>query len=296
VKRERLLLDHRWGECENLADGPALRAAIVDAYGNALEWNDLDAIENEFLDLRKTTSDSRRFFLNAPTSTADAWFAEYEWAARADPMKVIADGDVVTVGFDGSRQRARGVTDATALIGCRVADGHIFEIRIWEQPSNIEDWEVPTTEVDAEVRNAFARFKVVGFYADPAKWESQLSTWEAAFGLKLRVKATQQHPIHWWMSGGRRVYTARALEQFRSAALDGGMTHDGSSALTRHILNARMRSSAVGLQIGKDFPDSVRKIDAAVAATLAWQARVEALAQGLGARTTPGRGRIITLG
>lgn len=98
------------------------------------------------------------------------------------------------------------------------------------------------------------------------------------------------------MSGGRRVYTARALEQFRSAALEGGMTHDGSSALTRHILNARMRSSAVGLQIGKDFPDSVRKIDAAVAATLAWQARVEALAQGLGARTTPGRGRIITLG
>ena len=29
-----------------------------------------------------TTSDSRRFFLNAPTSTADAWFAEYEWGPR----------------------------------------------------------------------------------------------------------------------------------------------------------------------------------------------------------------------
>lgn len=294
VKRERLLLDHRWGDCENLADEKALRAAVADAYGDALAWNDADSIVDEFLDPRKLTADSRRYFLNAPTGAADAWMAGYEWAARVDVGKTIYDRDVVTLGFDGSRQRARGVTDATALVGCRVSDGHVFEIRVWEQPAGQDDWAVSTVEVEAEVRAAFARWKVVGFYADPARWESTIASWEAAYGTRLRVKASQAHPIHWWMTGGRRTYTARALDQFRSAVLDGELTHDGSSALTRHVLNARNRDSAAGMQIGKETPESPRKIDAAVAAVLAYRARLDALGAGLGTtkrRVIPARMR-----
>jgi hypothetical protein len=45
-------------------------------------------------------------------------------------------------------------------------------------------------------------------------------------------------------------------------------------------LNARRRSSRSGTQIAKDHPDSSRKIDAAVAAVLAWQARLDAVAAG----------------
>jgi hypothetical protein len=36
------------------------------------------------------------------------------------------------------------------------------------------------------------------------------------------------------------------------------------------------------VQIAKDHPDSPRKIDAAVAAVLAWQARLDAIAAGVG--------------
>jgi hypothetical protein len=39
------------------------------------------------------------------------------------------------------------------------------------------------------------------------------------------------------------------------------------------------------VQIGKEHPDSDRKIDAAVAMVLAWQARIDALAKGIGNRT-----------
>lgn len=285
ARRQRLLFDHRWGECEDLTDEAALRHAILDAYGEAMAWNDLDGIVDEFYDPRTAPADSRRYFLNAPTNAGDAWLTQPEWAPRFD-LKLVADREPITLGFDGSRARSRGVTDATALIACRVSDGHIFEplpVCVWEQPAGPEgkDWRVPVAEVDLAVAACFERYNVVGFYADPAKWESYIAAWEARYHDRLKVKATRQYPIAWWFTGGRLTQIVRALEQFHSAVVDGEMTHDGSYALTRHILNARRRPTRSGLTIAKEHPDSPKKIDAAVAAVLAWTARLDALAAGV---------------
>lgn len=290
TKRERLLLDHRWGQIdpENLGDEKQLRAALVDAYGDALEWNDLDGLVNEFFENRADVADSIRYFLNDKSTASNAWIASYEWEPRVDATKVVADRDVITLGFDGSRKRARGVTDATALIGCRVSDGHLFEIAVWEQPKGArgKDWEVPTVEVDRAVRAAFKKWTVVGFYADPARWESYVSQWESTFGHQLKVRSTQGHPIEWWMTGGRAATTVKALRKFQDAVLNGELTHDGADALTRHVLHARTFPSSYGTQIRKEHPESERKIDAAVAAVLAWEARLAAVAKGLGKSRT----------
>lgn len=289
TRRARLLYDHRWGECEDLSAEEQLRAAILEAFGEAIEWNDVEAIIDEFYDTRNDPQDSRRYFLNATGSTVDAWLAPYEWSARVDAAKVVADGERITVGFDGSRKRARGVTDATALIGCRLSDGHLFEIRVWEQPPGPagEDWQVPVVEVLAAVENAFTRWTVVGMFADPAKWESHVTDWEAKYGPQLKVKATRDHPIEWWMTGGRSVYIVRATDRLHNAIVDGEMTHDGSYALTRHMLNARRRTSRSGIQIAKEHPSSSNKIDAAVASILAWEARANALAKGVNEEPAP---------
>lgn len=289
TRRERMLFDHRWGECEDLGDEDALRAAVVDAFGEALEWNDLDGIIDEFYDPRTDPVDSRRFFLNAPSSTADAWIAGHEWAARKriDPPVEVGPREPVVLGFDGSRRRSRGITDATALIGCRVSDGHLFQVRVWEQPPGVDDWDVPREDVDAAVAGAFGRYNVVGFYADPAKWESYIATWEAAYGGRLKVKASRQHPIEWWMTGGRSGLIVAATKSFHDAVLDGDLTHDGASELTSHVLQARRRVTRSGVQISKENPDSPRKIDAAVAAILAWQARLDAVAAGVKAEAMP---------
>ncbi|MGO1562624.1 MAG: hypothetical protein ACTHW7_12450, partial [Actinomycetaceae bacterium] len=242
---------------------------------------DLDGMVDGILDPRSEVADSIRYFLNDESTAENAWIAGYEWSARADAAKVVAAGEVVTLGFDGSRSRQRGTADATALIGCRVEDGHVFELEVWEQPKGAtsKGWEVPLEEVLAEVRSAFERFTVVGFYADPARWESHVAAWERDYGSTLPVKASREHPIEWWMTGNRRRHTAEALEKFRSAVLDGEMTHDGSSTLTRHVLAARL---VTGGQVRKESPDSERKIDASVAATLAWQCRLDAMAKGAG--------------
>jgi phage terminase large subunit-like protein len=96
------------------------------------------------------------------------------------------------------------------------------------------------------------------------------------------VKSSREHPIEWWMTGGRSSYTVRALARFQSAVIDGELSHDGSSALTRHVLAARMVHTRSGVQIAKEHPASERKVDGAIAATLALACGDDALAAGLG--------------
>jgi hypothetical protein len=285
ARRERLLLDHRWGEIDpdDIGDETKLRAALTDAYGDALAWNDLAGMVDEFYDPKTEVADSVRYFLNDKHAVADAWLSSPEWAAIADASKVVADRDVITLGFDGSRGRAKGKPDATALIGCRVSDGHLFQVGVWEagDKSEWEDWEPPIVEIEAALQKAFTRYSVVGFYADPAKdWRSHVNAWEAKYGTKVTVKARRDHPFEWWMTGGRSTAVQLAVESLEGAIRNKDLTHSGEYELTKHVLNARRRLAHGKLALGKANDYSPNKIDAAVAAVLAWQARLDAVAAG----------------
>lgn len=288
TKRQRLLFDHREADPDvDLTNEDEVRAGLREAYGPFADVMDIERIMNEIYDPRNDPQDSRRYYFNQPTSSRDAWVSAPEWNS-CSAVKEIGKGDEITLGFDGSRKRSRGIADATALIGCRVSDGHLFEIKVWEQPDGPagDDWEVPTEDVDYEVRKAFETYKVVGMFADPAKWESYIANWESAFGKNLKVKSSLNHPIEWWMTGNRSYLVVRALEQFHDAIIQKDISHDGSRALTRHILNARRRITRGGLTIAKSHPDSRDKIDAAIAATLAYQARLQALSKGQATKST----------
>lgn len=295
-----ILLDHREAPPEtDPTERESLMIGLAGAYGDAADINgghvSLERILQDYWDPDTDPQDARRYYLNQITHATDSWLSQPEWAACADPARVVADGERITLGFDGSKHRDRGITDATALIGCRLSDGHLFELAVWEQPDGPagEDWWVPTYEVEAAVKSAFDRYRVVGFYADPAAdWRSFVANWEAEYGAKLRVRSTQAHPIEWWMN--RPQITSRALAQLHAAIINGELTHDGSFALTQHMLNARRRESRSGLQIAKEHPESRRKIDAAIAAMLAWQARMDALAKGLNKQKS-GSGRVVVL-
>ena len=285
----RLFFDHRFGNPEvDLTDESALREALEEAYGPFAEVMDLDRVIAEIWDPRNPPSQSRQYFLNVASGASDAWVLEHQWAARYDADKIVADREAITLGFDGSRKRSASVTDATALIGCRVSDGHLFELGVWEQPAGPagDGWRVPVTEVDAAVDYAFSRWNVVGFYADPAKWETYVAAWAAKYGPRLKVKASRDHPIEWWMTGGRSHLIVKAVGLFLGALLDGELSHGGDYALTRHVLNARIRPTTSGLTISKPHPDSPQKIDAAIAGILAYQARVDAIAKGVNAPST----------
>lgn len=309
AREDGLLYDHREAPPEtDLEDYDSLIAGLRYAYGDSSDhpsgcvlhdppcppgWAPIERIRADIWDMGSDPQTSRADWLNQITHATDSWLSQPEWAACTDASKVVADGERITLGFDGSKHRERGITDATALIGCRVSDGHLFEVAVWEQPDGPagRDWWVPVAEVEAAIRSTFQRYRVVGFYADPAAdWRSYVADWEYTYGRRLKVRASQQHPIEWWMNRSNLV--VRALEQLHAAIVNADLTHDGSFALTRHMLNARRRPSRSGLTIAKEHPSSRRKIDAAIAAMLAWQARVDAVSKGLGRR---GQGRAVVL-
>lgn len=290
--KRTILLDHRAAPADtDVYDEKSLKDGLAYAYGDSAAvnggWVNLDRVVEDFWDPDSTVEDSRRFFLNQIGESADAWLTERELEGIKDSKKTVQRGERITLGFDGSRGRRKGVTDATALIACRVSDGHIFQPfdgrSIWEQPEKWpknEVWSPPITEVNAAIAEAFKTYEVVGFYADPAYWESYVAKWEARWGSKLLVQASRAHPIEWWMTGNSRARSVATLKSFRDAVQDQEITYDGSLVLHAHLLNARMENTTAGIQIRKSNPDSARKIDAAIAAALAYAARLDAIAAG----------------
>lgn len=69
-----------------------------------------------------------------------------------------------------------------------------------------------------------------------------------------------------------------ATERFRTDLTGGRVVHTGDETLTRHVLNAQMREARGGYWLTKARPGSPDKIDAAVAAVLAYEARADVLA------------------
>lgn len=282
--RHRLLYDHRWGDCEDLRREDMLRAAILEAFGEAIEWNDVDAIVDEFYDTRKRPEDSRRYFLNAERSSSDAWLKAEVLRGCGRPERSLKPRDLVTLGFDGSVDE-----DSTALVACRVNDAHLELLGCWERPPGKEGdgWRVDRVAVDAAVAEAMSRFEVVGFYADPAHWQDYLDNWHREFAGRMKVKATAAQPLEWWTNRPKAM--ALALQRFFEAVQDHSLSFtpeddlvgrqaELATTLRRHALNARRMPTRSGLLIRKAYPASPDKIDAIMAAVLAYEARADAVA------------------
>jgi hypothetical protein len=283
---------HPVGHCDDLGDPVQLRAGLEELYADA-PWISIDRLMAEIIDGGTHPSDARRFYLNQAGSSDDAWIRGDQWDACHDPDKSLAEGDTITLGFDGSRGRSRGNADACALVAVRVGDGFVSLLGCWQAREGQDDWQAPESLIDSKVREAFKKYRVLGMFADPSLWQSQLGVWEAAFSRRLRVKATADHPMHYWAN--RPSVMVRALAAFEEAVNNHDLSHDGSYSLSTHVRNARRTvTSRAGVQISKSYPDSPDKIDCAVAATLAWAARLDALAGGH-QKYAGGKGRIIVL-
>ena len=260
----------------DMADAESLRSALEFVYDDC-DWKrphvdgepDLDAppdvrpIMRRIWSPKADLNDSKRKYLNWPSVAEDAWTTPQEWADCADSSVVVQPGDDIVAFFDGSKSH-----DATALVGCRVSDGHVFGLGVWERPPRVDDWQVPVDEVDAAVDAMFATFQVAAYFGDVREWESFVHTaWPKRHGDDLVLWARKQGrnagPIAWDMRGNVLEFT-RAAEACLSEIEGRQFTHDGSPAIHRHIVNARRRPNRYGVSIGKESPDSPRKIDAAV--------------------------------
>jgi hypothetical protein len=229
-------------------------------------WLDTERLIAEVLDVRNPPSQSRRWWYNQVVAAEDSWVSRQQWDACAVlDANPPAEGDTITLGFDGSK-----TDDWTALVGCRVEDGLLFTLGLW----NPEDYggEVPREEIDGAVEQAFERYDVVGFFADVHPWESYVDRWTESHGSDLVVKVNERAPIAWDMRGRKRE-TVDAVERLYSAIVDREVRHLGEPLASSHVYNARRKVTGFGTTIQKDHRESARKIDWVMAAVLAWAAR-----------------------
>lgn len=274
-KPARLFFFHRQAsDSHDLATPAGLRAAVMEASGPYItQWSDTDRIAELFQAPDADRAYLERVWLNRPIQASSRAFDLERWKALVMPDYSVPRGAVITLGFDGSRY-----DDATALIGTEVATGFQWPLGIWQQPADpAVSWEVPATEVDGVVADAFDRWSVVRMYCDPPKWEGWIAKWAGEYGAKVVVE--------WWTN--RRKPAAYALRSFVGAIVAGEVHHNGDPVFRAHLGNAcRLYTLLVDEQgqklwiLRKERPDSPKKIDAAQAAVISWEARNDALAAG----------------
>jgi phage terminase large subunit-like protein len=261
-----ILIDHREApavpDIYDVNADAVILEALAAVYGPAAEWMDLTRILEEMRDPEEAEADARRYFLNQRHETSNAYVNPDDWRLMADATEVVADGDFVVLGFDGAT-----VDDATVLQGCRISDGHMFNLGVWQPADGLP---VDRVAVDEAVRAAFDRFDVWRMYADPPHWQDEITRWESEFG--------EERIMLFWTNS--RTAMGRALERFQTATRSHAFTHDGDSRIADHVGAARQKSVSGHMVIGKEHKRSKRKIDGAVASVLAWHARQEAVGAG----------------
>jgi len=258
--RDHSYVMHEWA----LRKEDDLDDLLLVALANPASWQTLAALRARHDSPSMLPWQWARFACGVWVSAEAWWITAEDWNALGETADLDA-GERITLGFDGAR-----VGDATALVACRLSDGLIVPLAVWEAPADAPTWEVPANEVDAVLAETMERYRVVRGYFDPPLWRSEIDTWTREYGSAV----VQRYETS-------RSRMMGAVERFRTDVATQRLRHSDDVTLTRHVLNAQTHEArGGGYWLTKDRSGSQHKIDAAVAAVLAYEARADVLAAG----------------
>lgn len=219
------------------------------AYGDFLDPDDFQAALG-----RVTENDYRTKRGNEWVSSVQAWLPDGAWASCRTDAELVEPGKGVVLGFDGSQ-----TGDSTALVAVSVSsDPWVKVLGLWERPQGDEahEWRVPRAEVKDTIRRACQDYHVREIAADEHLWLDALEELESE-GLPVvsfPQTLTRMGP---------------ATQRFYEAVTNKRIRHTGDPRLARHLENAQLKVDSRGARLQKDARNSPRKIDLAVAATMA---------------------------
>ena len=272
IEKPNTFFYHRGTSDENAKfDTMAQRLrALREASGEeAAQFRDLRSVADMWDDEGNDKTYLERVWCNRWVQSSANAFDSSAFRDLGDSSLTIPTGAVVTLGFDGAVTR-----DSTALVMTDVKTGVQQLIGLWERPENAEDWSVPVSEVNAMVEFCMETYDVFSFYYDPPYWQEAGAMWDERWPGKV---------IEWPTRNLNRIYYA--TRAYQEAIANGEIAHDGDPDLVRHIANAgRNEVNSVDeegrkkFRLGKLAPH--RKFDAAMAAILSWQARLDAIKKG----------------
>jgi phage terminase large subunit-like protein len=191
---------------------------------------------------------------NVFVSSQQAWLPHGAWDELPE-MEPVLDGTPVVLGFDGSFSG-----DTTAIVAVTVEQHpRVWLVDLWEkQPGDRDDWRVDIGGVEARILETCGRLNVVEVACDPYRWQRSMEALADA-GVPIT-----EYPS----SSPARMVPATA--KFFDAVVSGEVSHDHSPALARHLGNCVIKTDQKGPRVVKEHRGSPRKIDAAVAALIAF--------------------------
>ena len=192
---------------------------------------------------------------NQWVSSAISWLPTGAWDTCAGDTTV--EGKDYVLGLDGSFSG-----DATIVTYATIEDiPQVGIVGAWEKDVQIHDdtWRVDVLEVEETIRQFVKENPNVKEIAcDPYRWTRT-----------MQVLQDEGYPIVEYPSTNARRMVP-ACSKFYDAVVDGKMIHDGNPLLARHLDNAVVKIDNLGPRIVKENRASQRRIDAAVAAVLAF--------------------------
>lgn len=194
----------------------------------------------------------RQLRLGQWVTGVSSWLPFGAWAL-CEKKRAVSPRERVVLAFDGS---ASG--DSTALVGATLG-GYLWLEGIWENPGD-DRWRVPREKVTDAIDLAFEKYDVVELACDPWGWRSEIEAWAARHG--------ERRVIEWNTATNARM--APATDRLYQAVVGQTVAHDGDPALAAHIEHCVAKRTPMGDLVSKDKRGSPRKIDAAVAAIVAY--------------------------
>lgn len=233
-------------------------------------WVNLDSIEAEAAEiLAVDPAQAERFYGNRIVAGLGQWIPDELWDAHAEAGLYVPPGTAVAGGFDGSENN-----DWTA-IRLETREGYRFTPTYGpnQRPAywNPNEWggSIPRGEVAAAVDEIATRYRLRRFYCDPRDWRTEIGEWALKYGEEVVLE---------W-STYRIDAMFLALRRMKNDLTAGRNKHDGDPVARDHIINARMVAKP-GDKFILGKPDDARKIDIAMADTLAHEAAADLRALG----------------
>lgn len=233
----------------DIYDRKSRRAGLAAAYSDA-PWSDLERLEDEVLDPDLSVSEALRFYFNLIAANEESWVEPRKWDAMAAPGVAVVDREPVVMFLDCSKS-----SDSTALVGCRISDGHVFLIDVWKRPPGKrgELWTVPRypreardgeVSVDQRVRDTMTRLNVYWFGGDPSPatedsseasyWLPLFDDWHRDFGKRLKL----------WATPGSRVGRGTGGTSGHAVKFDLRLSQPGGAERNRQFVEAAMQTAA----------------------------------------------------
>lgn len=271
------------------------RRILVHAYRGS-PWVDVDRIESdcERLARKGDPGQAERFFGNRIVAGASKAFdiAIYKKLDRSG--FILEPGRTVAAGFDGSLS-----DDHTGLVVTDVETMHQVVAGWWKRPDEEADndaWRVPIEELDEAVEFVFSTWNVWRLYGDPPRYRDDMNRWAGRYG--------SERVVEWWTSDRKK--TALALREYKSNMRPGALSHgplrtsdapatdidlERHAALIEHVGNSVKRLTNMRDEddearpflwlIGKESPQSKKKIDLAMSGCLSATAAGHARRKGV---------------